>query len=103
MLTLFTIPKAFVGHIGTIQRNALRSWAALEGAQVVLVGDEEGVAAAAAEAGAEHVGELAITGAGTPRLDDAFAQVEQVARTPLRCFVNADIILLGDFVPALRS
>ena len=26
MLTIFTIPKPFVGHIGVIQRNAIISW-----------------------------------------------------------------------------
>jgi len=29
MLTLFTIPKAFQGHTGVIQRNAIRSWTLL--------------------------------------------------------------------------
>ncbi len=48
MLTLFSIPKAFDGHLGTIQRNAVRSWTSLgPGVQVVLVGDEPGVAAGA--------------------------------------------------------
>jgi len=29
VFTLFTIPKAFKGHIGVIQRNAIGSWAQL--------------------------------------------------------------------------
>ena len=28
MLTIFTIPKPFIGHIGVIQRNAIMSWLA---------------------------------------------------------------------------
>ncbi len=31
MLTLFTIPKPFAGHIGLIQRNAIASWTLLPG------------------------------------------------------------------------
>jgi len=39
MLTLFTVPKAFVGHIGLIQRNAIRSWqACVPDAQIMLFG-----------------------------------------------------------------
>ena len=41
MLTLFTIPKVFRGHIGVIQRNAIKSWTLLRPAcEVVLLGDE---------------------------------------------------------------
>jgi hypothetical protein len=103
VLTLFSIPKAFAGHVGEIQRNALRSWCALPDVQVVLVGDEEGVRAAAGEAGVEHVGGVLTNERGTPRLDDAFARIEGIAQQPLRCFVNGDIVLLDDFLPAVRT
>ena len=102
LLTLFSIPKPFAGRIGVIQWNALRSWCALPDVQVVLVGDEAGVAAAAHEVGVEHVGGIAVSESGTPLLDDAFACVESIARKPLRCFVNADIIFGEDLPAATR-
>jgi len=102
MLTLFTIPKAFAGEIDTIQRNAIASWLALENVQVILVGDEPGTADVARELGVTHVTGVLTSDAGTPRLDDAFAKVEQLAVEPLRCFVNCDIVLLDDFAPAVR-
>jgi glycosyltransferase involved in cell wall biosynthesis len=103
VLTLYTVPKPFRGHIGDIQRNAVASWRALHpDVQVVLVGDEDGVAEAAREAGVEHVGALTRNERGTPRLDSAFERVETVARHPIRCFVNADIVLLDDFLPAVE-
>ena len=48
-LTLFTAPKAFTGpHTSLIQHNALRSWQALgDSVSVVIVGNEEGIGAAA--------------------------------------------------------
>jgi hypothetical protein len=95
VLTIFSVPKAFEGEIGQIQGNAVRSWSELPG-EVVLVGDERGVAEVAAEVGAVHVGGVATTDHGTPRLDDAFARVERLARHPMRCFVNADIVLFED-------
>jgi len=104
MLTVFSIPKAFAGHFGLIQRNALRSWVALgDDVQVILVGDEPGVAEAAQEFGASHLSEVALSERGTPRIDDAFARVDAVAAHSVRCFVNADVLLLDDFLPAVRS
>jgi len=104
VLTVFSVPKPFAGHVGEIQRRALASWAALApDVQVVVLGDEEGAAEAAREAGAEHVPELARTDRGTPRLDAAFAAADGVARHRLHCFVNADVILFDDLPAAAAS
>lgn len=104
MLTVFTIPKPFRGHVGDIQRNAIESWRALRpDVQIVLVGDEDGVAQAALEGGVEHVGGVARNERGTPRIDSAFALVESVARNPLWCLVNADIVLLDDLIPTVEQ
>lgn len=102
MITLFAIPKAFVGHIGTIQRNAIRSWARLPGCQIVLLGRDAGVAEVAAEVGADHVPEVAVNEFNTPLLDSAFRLARERARHPLLGYVNSDIILLGDFVETAR-
>jgi hypothetical protein len=102
VLTILTIPKPFVGHAGEIQRTALESWRGLrEDVQIVLVGDEVGIAEAAREVGAEHVGGVERNERGTPRLDSAFALAATVARFPLWSLVNADIVLLDDFLPAI--
>ncbi len=101
VLTVFSVPKPFVGRIGEIQRRALASWVALgSGVQVLVLGDEDGAAGAAREVGAQHLPDLARTEHGTPRLDAAFAAADDVARHPLRCFVNADIVLYDDLLVA---
>jgi hypothetical protein len=102
VITLFSIPKPFEGEIGTIQLNALRSWVALDDTQVILLGDEAGIAEAAANCGAEHIAAIQTSEAGTPFLDDALSRVQEVAQHPLRCFVNGDILLLDDFLPAVQ-
>ena len=102
MLTLFSVPKPFAGRIGEIQRRALESWTALRGVQVVLLGDEPGVAEAARAAGAAHVAQLERTEHGTPRLDSAFRAADRVAEQPLRCFCNADVLLGPDLLEATR-
>ena len=103
MLTIFTVPKPFRDRIGDIQRNAIESWLALRhDVQVVLVGDEEGVDEAARRVGVDHVGGMARNDRGTPRLDSAFECAATIAEWPLWCFVNADVLLLDDFLPAIE-
>ena len=102
MITFFSAPKAFAGHIGLIQDNALSSWAALgSDVEVLLVGDEEGVQEAAARHGFGHVGAIAENEYGTPLVSDIFARAEAAASHDLLCYINADIITLSDFLPAL--
>jgi len=103
VLTLFTLPKPFTGETASLQEAALRSWCLLDDVEVVLVGDEPGIAEAAARAGALHVGGVALSPHGTPRLDDAFARVDEVADGRLRVFVNADIVLLPDLLDAVGA
>ncbi len=102
MLTLFTIPKPFHGHIGVIQRNAIGSWIRLGGIRVVLFGDDEGTGETAREFGIEHRPQVARNEYGTPLLNDLFAQARQCASTAHLCYVNADIILMSDFAEAVR-
>jgi len=103
MLTLFTIPKPFRGHIGVIQRNALRSWKLLHpDIEVFLCGDDEGVGETAREMGFHHIHEGRKNRYGTPLLSDYFMKVHERARHPLMGYVNADIIFLDDLLPALE-
>jgi hypothetical protein len=103
MLTIFSIPKAFTTETSLMQRNAIKSWQRLKNTQVILCGDDDGVAEASAELGCDHFPSLRRTDLGTPRLDDAFAAAEQLARHELICYVNADIILLPGFQGVLAT
>lgn len=101
MLTLFTLPKPFVGRTGAIQRNALRSWRALDAEIEILVfGDEEGSAEAARDVHAGHLGAVNRSERGTPLIDRMFATAQAAARYDLMVYVNADVILLDDLLPA---
>jgi hypothetical protein len=101
MLTLFSIPKPFVGHVGVIQRNALASWTRLgEDVQVILLGDEAGIAEAAREFGAEHVPDIERTKYGTPLVNSAFGAAGRSARHQLLCYVNGDIMFTDELTRA---
>lgn len=104
-LTIFTSPKPFTDpHIATIQNNALASWQALgSDVTVILLGDEEGTAAAAARYNALYLPGVARNKEGTPLLSDMFEQARRNADGPLLAYVNADILLLPDFTLAARQ
>jgi hypothetical protein len=103
-LTIFSIPKAFTDpHVSMIQRNALQSWRRLgDEVEVLLIGDDPGVAEAARECGATHIGGAAINEYGTPLLDWAFREAAARGSGEVLCYVNADIVLLDDFLAAVR-
>ena len=96
-LTVFSVPKPFVGHLGVIQMNALRSWTLLKPeCQIIIFGDEPGIAEAAGEIGALHVAEVERNHLGTPRLDWVFDQAQKLAEHRLMCYLNSDIIARSD-------
>jgi hypothetical protein len=104
MLTLFTTPKPFRGHISVIQRNAISSWTLLRPAcEIILLGDEEGAAEVASEYRLRHVSEIARNEYGTPLVNDLFAKAQQLAVHDLLCYVNCDIILMSDFMRAVEQ
>lgn len=98
MITFFTIPKAFEGRIGTIQRNALRSWAQVApGVQVLALGEmDPGI-------DAEQIPDIARNEHGTPLLDDAFRIAAARARHDVLCYANADVLLPPSLADAVRT
>ena len=105
MLTIFACPKPFTDpHIAMIQGNAIRSWTLLKPAPtVVLFGNEEGIAEAARDIGVQHIEHAAQNERGAPILSDVFSRAEQTADSHILCYVNADIILLQDFVETIGT
>lgn len=104
MITFFTIPKHFRGEISILQRNAIQSWQKLDSrVEVILFGDDEGIVENASEFGLKHISEIKKNHFGTPTLDYVFEQTKKIARNDILCYLNSDIILLGDFLAAVRQ
>jgi hypothetical protein len=99
-LTLFTAPKPFTNpHISLIQRNAILSWLHLgEEVEVILIGDELGMADFAAETGILHLPGVARNQLGTPLVSSIFSLARQASNAPLLAYVNADILLTPQFL-----
>lgn len=104
MVTLFTIPKGFRGHIGDIQRNAIKSWTLLRPkCEIILLADDYGTAVVAEELGVMHIANVQRNEFGTPLLDSAYKLAGEAATNLVHCYVNADIILTSSFMGALQQ
>lgn len=104
LITLFSAPKPFTDpHIATIQRNAIRSWTLLSDVEVILLGEEEGLAEAARDLGVTHIPEVKRSPNGTPLISSMFQLAREHGHGALLCIINADMILMPDFVEAARQ
>jgi len=101
LITLFSAPKPFTNpHIAMIQRNAIRSWTLLPDVEVILLGKETGLAEAAKELGVKHIPNVALNESGTPLISSMFQLARENSNSDLLCIINADMILMPDFVKA---
>lgn len=103
-LTIFTTPKPFTNpHIAVIQRNALRNWTHLgANVQVLAIGEEQGLPEAAQELGIHYVPQVQRNAQGTPLVSDIFRQARRHSESPFLAYVNADMLLLPDFIQATQ-
>ncbi len=104
MLTLFATPKPFRGHIGIIQRNALKSWTLLApDVEVILFGDDDGAAEAARDLGLRHEPQVERNEQGGKLLPYIFGRAQQIARHSILCYANCDIVLTKELAQAVRN
>jgi hypothetical protein len=101
---MFTTAKAFHGHSRTIQRNALKSWKLLHrDVEVILFGDEEGVAEVCCELGLRHEPHVERHVSGMKYINYIFGRAQEIAGHDYLCYANCDIILMDDFWRAFES
>src|SRR5271169_3123274 len=104
LITLFSAPKPFTDpHIAQIQRNALHSWTLLPEVEIILLGNEEGLSQAAKEFGVKHIPDVKCNDNGTPLISSMFELARKNSNSELLCIVNADMILVPDFVEAAKQ
>lgn len=103
LITLFSAPKSFTDpHIAMIQRNAIQSWTLLPEVEVILLGEETGLAETAHELGVKHLPNVARNESGTPLISSMFQLARENSNSDLLCIINADMILMSDFVESAR-
>src|SRR5215213_1101778 len=104
LITLFSAPKPFTNpHIALIQRNAIKSWTLLPDVEVILLGEETGLAETARELSVKHLPNVKCNENGTPLISSMFQLARQNSNSDLLCIINADMILMPDFLEAARK
>ena len=104
LITLFSAPKPFTDlHIAMIQRNAIKSWTLLPDVEVILLGEETGLVEAAQELGVKHLPNVARNQSGTPLISSMFQLARENSNSDLLCIINADMLLMSDFVEAAKQ
>ena len=102
-ITLFSAPKPFTDpHIATIQRNALKSWTLLPDVEVILLGEETGLAEATRELAVKHIADVRCNESGTPLISSMFQLARENSDSDLLCIINADMLLMPDFLEAAK-
>src|SRR3989304_4674189 len=97
-MTIFTAPKPFVDpHIDLIQRNAIGSWLQMgNDVEVLLMGDEAGIAEAARDFKVTHVENVKKNEQGTPLISSIFEKANEISEASSLMFVNSDMLLLPE-------
>jgi len=93
-----------VNHIRVIQRNAIQSWLSLKPTcEIILFGDDEGVAETAHELGAKHIPFIEKNEFGTPLLSSAFSSAQKLAQNDFLMYANADVIFFQDLIEVVQK
>ena len=104
LITLFSAPKPFTNpHIAMIQCNAIKSWTLLPDVEVILLGEETGLAEAARELGVKHIPNVSQNESGTPLISSMFQLARENSNSDLLCIINADMILMSAFLEAAKQ
>jgi len=104
MLTLFTAPKPFTDpHISMIQGNTLGNWRALgDDIEVVVIGDEPGIAEVCQALGIRHLPDVRCNEMGTPLISSIFDLARNANDSPYLAYFNADILILPGLIESLQ-
>jgi hypothetical protein len=105
LITIFSAPKPFNNEqIATIQFNAIQSWLNLgSGVEVLLMGNEPGLDEAAERMGVSLLSVHSRAPSGAPLVSELFRLARDAAQHAVLGYVNADIMLLDDFLPTVKS
>lgn len=104
LITFFSAPKPFTNpHIAMIQRNAITSWTLLEDVEIILLGNESGIAEIAKEFNLKHFSNVKVNENGTPLISSMVEMARENSNSELLCIINADMVLMSDFIEATKQ
>lgn len=103
-LTIFSLPRPFIGEFDVIQHNAIISWRLGQpNAEIILFGNEKGTRQMARKVNARHYPNIGTNKFGTPYVNQIFTRAQKISRFNILCYVNADIIFIGNIESAIQQ
>lgn len=103
LLTVFSAPKPFTDpRVALIQSNAIASWARLKDVEVLLLGNEHGLADAARKHHVRRLPDIGRNASGTPTISSMVRTARDHSDSGLLCIINADMIVMADLVDSAR-
>ncbi len=105
MLTIFGTCKPFLHEQDiTNQMAAIKSWTLLKPKpQVILLGRDAGVSEVATRLDCLHARKIETSEKGTPIVGSLFAKARRHAEHDILAYVDADTMLLQDFIGAVKA
>ncbi|MDD5772618.1 MAG: hypothetical protein PHX78_04035 [bacterium] len=104
MLTIFTVPKPFIGKFNAIQRNALQSWALLNPKPEIILFDKvEGTETVVKDLGIQNIPDISYNEFGTPLVNSIFKKARSIVKNDLLAYVNTDTILTDSIFSAVET
>jgi hypothetical protein len=101
LITLFSAPKPFTDpRVALIQMNAISSWCRLVDADVLLLGNEKGLAEASSRLGARVLADVRKNDLGTPLISSMVDSARENGSGDVLCLINADMIVMEDLKEA---
>lgn len=102
--TFYTLCLPFIGHDTVIQTNSVKSWLELgPQVEVLLLGDEFGVADFSEKTKARHIPEVERNELGHFAVNDLFRLAHEHARGDVLVFMDADVIALPGILQVLEK
>ena len=94
IVTIFSAPKPFTGHVGITQENAIRSWSLLRPKpKIILFSNDTDTLEVGRRLEVDLTRAVETNPQGTPLVSDMFSQAGALAADEVLVFVNSDIIL----------
>lgn len=82
----------------------MNSWLQLKPkCEIILLGDDDGVSDMARKLSIKHVERVERNEFGTPLLSSAFETAQKIAQHGILMYINSDIILFQDLIPAIEK
>lgn len=102
-ITIFSLPRPFVGEFDVVQYNAITSWRLGQpDSEIILFGNEIGTHQMTHKVNARQHPDIRVNEFGTPYINEIFARAQEVSRFNVLCYVNSDIIFLGDIKSTIQ-